>query len=127
MKVASVGDALFYEGLHSLTTGFAGLHVPLEFNLPFSYSTHLEPLFPRYVTFEKLPGLCFLLLLLVLNHDEVVRAVASHRNRSAVAVQELDGHVGSVLGEERNSLVTSLDGLNHLPTGSVLADEVGLS
>jgi hypothetical protein len=64
---------------------------------------------------------------LILNDDKVVGTVVRWENRLAVAIKELNGHVGSMLSEEGDGLVTGLDGLNHLPTGGVLADEVGLA
>lgn len=64
---------------------------------------------------------------LVLDDNQVVGAVVSWRHWLAVTVEELDGHVCAVLGEERNGLVTSLDSLNHMPAGCVLADEVGFA
>ena len=45
-------------------------------------------------------------------------------DRLAVTVEELDRHVCAVLCEERNGLVTCLDGLDHVPDRGVLADEV---
>jgi len=48
-------------------------------------------------------------------------------DRLAVTVEELDRHVGAVLCEERNGLVTCLDGLDHVPDRGVLADEVSLA
>jgi hypothetical protein len=65
--------------------------------------------------------------LLILNDDEVVGTVVGWGNRFTVAVEELDGHVGAVLSEERNRLVAGPYSLDHVPASSVLADEVGLA
>lgn len=72
---------------------------------------------------EVLTVECFL----VFNYDEVVGTVVGWGNRLAVAVEELDGHVGTMLSEEGDRLVASSDGRDHVPASSVLADEVCLA
>ena len=49
------------------------------------------------------------------------------RDFLAVAVKKFNWHVGTVLGEEADCLVTGLDGLYHVPNWRVFADEIGLS
>ncbi len=65
--------------------------------------------------------------LFILNYDKVIRAVMGRWHWFSVAVQELNWHVGSVLGKEADCLVTGLDSLNHVPAGRVLTDKVGLA
>lgn len=49
------------------------------------------------------------------------------RDFLTVAVKKFNWHVGTVLGEEADCLVTGLDGLYHVPDWRVFADEIGLS
>jgi len=65
--------------------------------------------------------------LFILFDNQVIWSVGGSGHWSTVAVQELDWHVGAMLSEEGDGLVTGLDGLHDVPAGSVLADEVSLS
>ena len=49
------------------------------------------------------------------------------RDFLTVAVKKFNWHVGTVLVEEADCLVTGLDGLYHVPNWRVFADEIGLS
>lgn len=49
------------------------------------------------------------------------------RDFLAVAVKKFNWHIGTVLGEEADCLVTGLDGLYHVPNWRVFADEIGLT
>lgn len=64
---------------------------------------------------------------LILNDNQVIRAVTGCGYRSAVAIQKFDWHVGTVLRKEADCLVTSLNRLHHMPARSVFADKVGLT
>jgi hypothetical protein len=57
---------------------------------------------------------------------EVVRAELGWANLPSVAVEELDGHVGSILSEEGDCLLTSLDLVAQVPhLSALLANIVG--
>ena len=57
---------------------------------------------------------------------EVVRAELGWAYLLPVAVEELDGHVGSILSEEGDSLLTSLDLVSQVPhLGALLANIIG--
>jgi len=45
----------------------------------------------------------------------------------SVAVEELDGHVDTVLGKESDGLGAGLDGLLHVPDLGAFLDELGLA
>ena len=49
------------------------------------------------------------------------------RDFLTVAVKKFNWHVGTVLSEKADCLVTGLDGLYHVPDWRVFADEIGLS
>ena len=66
-------------------------------------------------------------LLVVVDRDQVIGTEFRWQDLSAVAVQELDGHVVAVLGEEGNGLLSGLDALLQMPDGSAFPDEVLLT
>ena len=65
--------------------------------------------------------------LLVLNDFEVVGAELAGTHLLSVAVEELDGHVDTVLGEESDGLGAGFDGLLHVPDLGALLNELGLA
>jgi hypothetical protein len=64
-------------------------------------------------------------LLLILFNSEIVRAEFASLDLASVAVEELDGHGDTVLGEEGDSVGAGLDAILHVPDRLALLDEVG--
>lgn len=69
----------------------------------------------------------FIERLFIFNYDEVVRTEHGGGNLLAVAVKEFDWHVSTMFCEETYGLIPSLDGLNHVPNGSIFSYEISFS
>lgn len=64
-------------------------------------------------------------LLLILFDSEIVRAELTGLDLASVAVEELDGHSDTMLGEEGDGVGAGLDAILHVPDRLTLLDEVG--
>lgn len=68
----------------------------------------------------------FFKFLFIFNYNKIVRAVTCRGYRFAITIQKFNWHICPVFCKKANRLVSSFDGLNHVPAGCIFSDKIRL-